>query len=330
MKVAIVYNEPDKDRLDSIDIIDQVNMVSDALQELEYEFGMIVVGGDTCPCADLLYQLDSFGPDVVFNLFEALHDDPRFHPAIASFYEIGGFAYTGAPYPALLTTTDKILTKAVLKANNLPTPPWQTFNGAADSIRLRPPWIVKPSWEDGSVGVDEESIFTEQKALKNSLSAIYLNHRRQPLLIEEYVDGREFNIPLVELSDGSVRVLPISEITFEDWPEDKPKIVGYKAKWDENAFEYENTQRVFVPDDAPIDAMAEIGYRCWEVFNLGGYARVDLRLDESGGLHVIEINANPCIAAESGYMRAVAEGGFEARDFVREIIGAARRRRYIR
>ncbi|MFB3925388.1 MAG: ATP-grasp domain-containing protein [Syntrophales bacterium] len=327
MKIALVHNTPVEGKLDSIDVLDQVEMVSAALSGLDYSFKTFPVGEGACPVSDLINELKAYSPDAVFNLFEGLSDDPRFYPMVASIFEAGGFPYTGAPFPALFTTTDKILSKAILQANNLPTPEWQQYDGSFEAITIPPPWIVKPSWEDGSIGIDEDSIYYGREGLISMLPLLYERHRCQPLLIERYIEGREINIPLLEHGDGSVEVLPISEITFEDWPPDKPRIVGYKAKWNEGAFEYENTQRVFYPEEAPLELMEEVAMKCWKLFHLGGYARVDARLDEHGNLYIIEINTNPCIASESGFMRATYEAGYRSLDFVREVIAAAIRRR---
>ncbi len=322
MKVAIVYNEPVPDKADSVDVLDQMAMVTDALQELGYQFRPFPVGNSLGSCTNLLDELRLYSPNIIFNLFESLGDDARFHPVLPSLYEIGGFPYTGAPFSALFTTTDKILAKTILKCSGLPTPEWDQYDGAIEQLSSSAPWIVKPALEDGSVGIDDESIFKEKEALLVKLPNIYLNHNKQPILIEEYIDGRELNIPILELEDGTPKVFPISEITFDDWPAEKPRIVNYAAKWDEQAFEYENTNRQFYPEGAPLEYLEQLALKCWRLFRLRGYARVDARMDNKGNIFIIEINANPCIAAESGFMRSMYEGGLEAKDVVRALVQA--------
>lgn len=323
MKIAIVYNEPDPNRADSVDVLDQVSMVCDALHELKFRYRSFPVGNSLSSCANLMNELRRYCPTVIVNLFEGLGDDARFHPVVPSLFEIGGFPYTGAPFPSLFTTTDKILAKMMLKCAGLPTPRWDTYDGTiGDEIAAPAPWIVKPSLEDGSVGIVDESVIKDKETLLATLPGMYLRHNRQPILIEEYIDGRELNIPMLELEDGTIKVFPISEIVFDDWPSDKPRIVNYSAKWDENAFEYENTNRTFYPEGAPLKYLEDMALKCWRLFRLRGYARVDCRMDNQGNIFVIEINANPCIGAESGFMRAMCEGGYEARDVVRAMITA--------
>jgi len=323
MKVAVVHNKPDEGKLDSVDILDQLGLVTAGLAELGHEHRVFPVEGKKGAFVALVGEISRFGPDVIFNLFEGLQDDPRFQPVLASYYEISGIPYTGAFYEGLLKTTDKILTKAILDANGLPTPRWQAFYGELGAVRVPPPWIVKPSWEDGSVGITDGSVIGSKTTLFQKLPGMFETHRRRPLLIENYIEGREFNIPLYQHAEGKVELLPPSEILFDCWPEGKPKIMNYNSKWEETSFEYENTQRTYELENAPVEQMKTIALKCWDIFDLRGYARVDMRLAPSGEVSIIEINANPCITPTSGYIGAVEEGGYTSRDFVREMLGVA-------
>jgi D-alanine-D-alanine ligase len=325
MRVAIVYNDPVADRLDSVDVLDQVTMVKEALGNLGYDFLSFPVGSEQEPFSRLVSQLKEYRPSAVFNLFEGLNDDQRYCPMIASLFEMARIPYTGVSFQALLTTTDKILAKSILTAYGLPTPLWQPYSGNMGQIRIPPPWILKPAWEDGSVGIDDSSILEDRKLLKKKLHEMYERHKGQPILIEQYIDGREINIPLFERAATGVEVLPVSEILFEDWPENKPKIVNYSAKWIEDSFEYENTQRTFAPDNAPLELIRDLALRSWKIFQLRGYTRVDMRLDEWGTPYIIEINPNPCIGGESGFISSVREAGYTNEDFVREMVAVARR-----
>ncbi len=111
---------------------------------------------------------------------------------------------------------------------------------------------------------------------------------------------------------ANLMFLPVAEIDFVDFPQDKPKIVGYKAKWDESSFEYTNTVRTFetlTEDGSLKEELESIAKQCWYLFDLKGYARVDFRVNNKGEIFVLEINANPCIASNSGFIAAVKEAG---------------------
>ena len=117
---------------------------------------------------------------------------------------------------------------------------------------LKYPVIVKPRFQEASIGIDQDSIFEDEDQLRKGLPKIY--ERFGPVFVEEYIDGREFNVSLLGYPLG--RVLPIAEIDFSNFPEGIYPIVGYRAKWDIESFEYHNTPRSF-PEGLPNDLMGK-------------------------------------------------------------------------
>ena len=108
-----------------------------------------------------------------------------------------------------------------------------------------------------------------------------------------------------------------------DYPQGKPRFVGYNAKWDESSFEYTRTPRCFdfPPEDASLLAeLQRLSLRCWDVFGLRGYARVDFRVDADGRPWVLEVNTNPCLSPDAGFMAAAARAGLSCSDAVRRIV----------
>jgi len=141
--------------------------------------------------------------------------------------------------------------------------------------------------------------------------------------VEEYIDGREFNISLI---GGTV--LPPAEMCFFNYSPNKPKILGYKSKWEESSFEYKNTERNFNFEEKDFSLLKElksITKRCWHLFNLKGYARVDFRVGIDNIPRVIEINANPCIAPDSGFVAACHQAGLTNAEIIKRIIEDAER-----
>jgi D-alanine-D-alanine ligase len=139
---------------------------------------------------------------------------------------------------------------------------------------------------------------------------------------ERYIDGREFNISILAGNDGP-EVLPPAEIEFVGYSADKPRIVGYKAKWDEKTVEYRNTPRRFgfgMPDRPLLRALKGNALRCWDLFQLRGYARVDYRVDRNGTPWILEINSNPCLSPDSGFTAATGEAGLRYEEVIRRII----------
>ena len=142
---------------------------------------------------------------------------------------------------------------------------------------------------------------------------------------EAYIEGREFNVAVLE-ENGAPRVLPMAEMRFEAWPEHKPRIVGYTAKWDENSLDSTHTVRDFAwatrePELAA--RLRDLSVRAWHLFGLRGYARVDFRVDASGEPTILELNPNPCIEPEAGFGAAAREAGYAYRELIRRIFEAA-------
>jgi len=118
-------------------------------------------------------------------------------------------------------------------------------------------------------------------------------------------------------------MLPPAEMRFIDYPPGKWKVVGYRAKWDESSFESLHTQRSFEfpKSERPLlQNLMDIARRCWHLFGLRGYARVDFRVDERNQPWVLEINANPCLSPDAGFVAAASQSGLSYRQVVERIV----------
>ena len=328
MKIAVLYNEPEKGSPDSLDVLEEVSLVTGTLRTLGHEYEKIVVplhGG----VRELLAGLHRSAPDAVFNLVEAIGADAAKHPLAAGLLETAGYLFTGGGPGALFSTTDKRVAKAVMAANGIPTPPWVSYPEGrplrACNKGRRPafPVIIKPACEDASIGITDKSVISDERLFRKALPSVYRRLGQKPLIIEQFIGGREFNVSVVGRRERP-EVLPPAEMLFVNWPAaGKPRIVNYKAKWQPDAFEYKNTVRTFKPEGAPIEEIRNICLACWEAFGLSGYARVDLRLDEKNRPFVIDVNSNPCIAPSSGFISAARAAGYTKKDAVKMILDAA-------
>ncbi len=139
---------------------------------------------------------------------------------------------------------------------------------------------------------------------------------------ERYVEGREFNIALL---DG--QVLLIAEMRFVNWPQNKPRIVGYDAKWEEGhaarlmarCAPSASSAMSLYPGGRVDDHLAR---KAWRLFDLTGLARVDFRVADGKPL-VLEINTNPCISPDAGFAAAAAEAGLDYPALIEAIVRAA-------
>ena len=194
------------------------------------------------------------------------------------------------------------------------------FHAAADSG----PWIVKSVFEHASLGIDDSSVVSGSAAVSRTLDA-----RRAEFggswFAERFVPGRELNVGVIAAPDGA-RALPVAEIRFDGFPTTKPAIVGYAAKWQPDSFEYRNTVRSFGVEPELAARATRLSLACWQLFALDGYARVDFRVDDSGTLYVLEVNANPCLSPDAGFAAALEQAGIGYTDAIGWLIADARRR----
>lgn len=301
----------------SVDVMLQVESIEKALDDLGYSSKRIPFSKDIGAFL-AAYKKDPI--DMVFNLCETVDEDPMFSGHAASVLELLGVPFSGSPASALTCTMDKVMTKRVLKACGIRTPNYLVYEGSHyfNTACLAFPVIAKPRFEDASIGIDQESVFTSEDALKKKIESFY--DRFGPLLIEEYIDGREFNVTLFGYPQA--KIMPIGEIDFSAFPEDIHRIVGYRAKWDESSFEYRHTPRTFSRDIHPTlkRTIEMIARECFRIFTLRDYGRVDMRIDLRNRPYVLEINANPCISPGAGFVASLEQAGIDYREMVRRFL----------
>ncbi len=314
--VIILINKlSDQPTVDELDVIDQVEAVEAGLDELGYRHERFFVDSNL---QTLIDKLNSEPDAVAFNLVESLNNNAGLVYFIPALLESLNYPMTGNPSDAMFLTTQKPLAKQLMQQLGIPTPEWWL---ATDSINLDPgkQYIVKPSREDASVGINEENVFKgDNPGILDRFRKKWGDH----FFIEEFISGREFNISVIGGPNGP-EVLSPAEMLFKDFPEGKPTIMGYSAKWDENTFEYNNTERTFdLPssDRALIDEIKIMCARCWSAFHLRGFARVDFRVDQNNRPFVLEINANPCISPDSGFYNAAIRSGYTFTQMVQQIL----------
>ena len=234
--------------------------------------------------------------------------------------------FTGAGALATTTSCDKLITKQILKAHRMRTPEWLTeAQIEAGGKELDNPYILKSITEHASYGIFADSIVNNRA----ELMACWLDRKEKygtEWFAEEYIDGREFNISCMSLN-GSAIVLPPAEIVFtSDFPDDKPRIVDYAAKWHEESAECIGTVRnfSFSEKDAKLVAtLRKMTLDCWQAFGLTGYARVDYRVNEAGVPFVLEVNCNPFLTAKEGFGAAASQMSMTFTQAIRAIVAEA-------
>ena len=323
-RVLILYNQPilaeDHPDADSEhEILDTTEFVQRTLTEAGYDVGTLGVSRDP---AVLVEGLRDARPDVVFNLFEGLADFGDTETFAAGILEWMGVPYTGCPYQTLCLARNKHLTKHLLAGAGLPTAGFFVVEEVpVEECSLGWPVIVKPATQDASVGVDQGSVVTNMEALRNRV-AYLLDNYGPPILVEEFIRGREFNVGLVEAPE--LVVLPVSEIRFVEkdphyWP-----IVTYDAKWKPGTRDYEAT-----PPDYPArvsprlrQKLETLSRQAFRLLGCRDYARVDFRVRGSKP-YILEVNPNPDFSPTAGLAGGLGSAGISHPQFTVDLVQRA-------
>jgi len=319
--VGLIHNVPVSRGQDfseaSADIMTQVEAIEEALEDLGRRSVRIPF---TREVSVFLEGMKEAGAGIALNLCETVDEDPRFAGHPAALLELLSIPFSASPAIALMLTTDKLTTKQLLKAQGIRTPPCLIFDGTnrADFHCLKYPVILKPRFQDASIGIEQESIFEDDLSLRKGINGFF--DRFGPLLVEEFVEGREFNVSV--FGYPSPRALPLAEIDFSTFPEGLFPIVGYRAKWDASSIEYYHTPRTFPNglSSSLRQGIEGIAIECFHLFMLRDYGRIDMRVDNDGQIHVLEVNANPCLSPDAGFAAAAQQAGIAYTDIVERLV----------
>lgn len=247
---------------------------------------------------EILQVVGEARPDVVFNLCEAPLGRPDREPHAAALFEWLGVRFTGSGSQTLALCRRKDLTRAVLQAAGVPVPRAGGF-----------PCIVKPVDEDGSAGIDGDSVCADPAARDRALARL-----AGPALVEEFLPGNEFVVTLWG-GDGP-EYHAIGEVFFEG----DQRIFTYAAKWVYDSPDFENSwldYQAEIPAHLR-EALLATARRAWHAVGARGYLRLDLRLDAEGVPRVLDVNPNPEVTpGRGGTFRAVTEAGWSWERFVK-------------
>lgn len=343
IKIAIVYNEAQPEiyrktsepelKNSEFKTVFEVDKTT-PMEEFEYiakKLGSVGFTAYTLNIEDnlelLFKNLKEEKPDVIFNFVEIYKDNPRLEMNIVGLFELIGIPYTGAPSMGLANCQNKMLAKRLLSSAGIRIPHFFIVHAKSErySHKLEYPLLVKPAFEDASVGIENESIVSNGKQLRKRIEHV-LKQFNQPALVEEFIEGRELNVAV--MGDKKLRVLPISEIDFSTMPDHLHNIVSFQAKWDPNHEAYHKTVPV-CPAQLPknIEKRAkELAFKAFKVMGCRDYARVDMRLSKDNKLYVLEVNPNPDITEGAGFMRSAQHAGMSYAQALKRIVKYALRR----
>ena len=302
MKVALLMGGSSSER--------EISLMSGA----EVEAALRRLGHDVItvdPAVDSLAVLAQSRPDAAFL---ALHGRYGEDGCIQGALEILGIPYTGSRVLASAVAMDKIVSKMLFGAAKVPTPPYVTIDrsGTPELALARArsigfPCVVKPSSQGSTVGI---TIVKESAALADALELAF---RSDPdALIEKYIAGTEVTVGVLGTRDP--RALPTLEIVptneFYDWD----------SKYTPGKSEH------VVPARIPETARAEcerLAVEAPAALKCRGYSRVDMIVEPSGQVWVLEANTLPGLTKVSLLPDAARADGISFDQLIQTILNSA-------
>ena len=252
-----------------------------------------------------------FKPHIAFNLLEAFHEVGTFDQNVVSYLELLRLPYTGCNPRGMLIARDKALSKKLLHYHRIPVPDFTVVpRGRRPRVpkRLSFPLIVKSLTQEASIGISQASVVEDAAKLRERVEFIHESIETDAI-VEQYVEGRELYCGVI--GNQRLQVLPVWEMTFANMPESQRRIATERVKW---SAKYQ--KRVGI-DTGPANGLPEgaaeriqhMSRRVYQVLQLSGYGRIDLRLNVAGQVFVLEANPNPQIAGAEDFAQSAAAAG---------------------
>lgn len=301
------------------------NVIAGTLKERGYQVSFFDFNNVPKAFADL----KTSNVDLVFNLCERINDSSLLEPHAASLIDILQIPYTGSSPFTLSLCIDKIRVKKLLAFHNIPTPKWDYAYTMEDDIRadLKYPLIIKPANTDNSIGITNDSVVTNKKQLDKQLEKIIVEIGR-PALIEEYIEGDEYDVSILGSEEDDLRVLPLSRSIFDKMPEGYWHIYPFEAKWTaDEAYKKIIVQKPPKNISKKLSTLiTEIALDTYNILDCHDYGRVEIRVDKNSNPYVLELNPNPSINSDDCVPKVAKLTGLDYGDFLEEIIRMAIKR----
>jgi len=287
--------------------------------DLEHDVHVLGVKDDL---AGIRQANDDFKPHIAFNLLEAFHEIGTFDQNVVSYLELLRLPYSGCNPRGMLLARDKALSKKLLHYHRVRVPEFLMVPRGRKVRLIKSltfPVIVKSLTQEASIGISQASVVDDETKLRERVQFIHESVSTDAI-VEEYVDGRELYCGVI--GNQRVQVLPVWEMTFSKMPEDQHRIATERVKWSPK---YQDKMGIATGEakDLPAGAADEIQHiskRAYKVLELSGYARIDLRLDTEGRVHVLEANPNPQIARTEDFAESAAKAGLAYPALIQRIL----------
>ena len=240
----------------------------------------------------LLEQWNQVNVDIVFNIAEGYGGRNR-ESQVPILLEMLRIPFVGADGLTLGLTLDKVLTKKVLIAEEIPTPRHLEVNDPEKlwKTNLAYPLIVKLRCEGSSKGLSEKSLVNTSEELRQQVRWLTETYRGASIFIEEFIEGQEFTVGII--GNESPEVYPVVQVALDG-------VIDLGRKFFTFAYLRSGADYICpapIPD-ALTKRMQELALRTYQAVQCRDFGRVDFRLDRHGNPYVLEINPLPSLSSE--------------------------------
>jgi D-alanine-D-alanine ligase len=290
-----------------------------AVAELGHECAHLAIFDDI----DLLRQkVQTFQPDVIFNLADQFKNNRSFDQNIVSVLAMQSVPFTGCGSTGLTLCKHKGISKKILGYHRIHVPGFVVIprgRRVGRPRRLKFPILVKPLKEESSLGISQASFVENDEQFRERVQFIHEKYDSD-VIAEEYIEGRELYVSL--LGNHRLDVFPIRELVFREVPPDEPKIATYKAKWDEEYRKRWGLQNQFAEglESAVVRHIEQTCRRIYRLLTIDGYARLDLRLTPRNEVYFIEANPNPMLAGDEDFAQSALKAGLSYPQLIARIL----------
>ncbi len=295
--------------------------IFEALEKLGHEPFYHVVDGKT----QSLLALSKCGADLIFNLTESFAGDDSKDMNMTAYLDLLGIPYTGSGPHGMFLAQDKAIAKKIFTFHGIRTPyfatAWKGRTEHADDVSF--PLIVKPLWEDGSIGIDEGALVGSVKELMERIE--YVQEEFDcPAMIEEYIEGREIYGAVLG-SYERAEALPLVELDLSKLPKGVPRIATQNVKFEKDTDAYKLTKSAPAEDlnEETTEKLTQTALNAYRACKLRDYGRVDMRLSAKGEVYVIEANPNPWLSSAQEFAMAARKSGRTYTQLIGEIVELA-------
>src|SRR6478672_8612268 len=261
-------------------------------------------------------------PQIAFNLLEGFDDIVIFDQNVVSHLELLKLPYTGCNPRGLVLARDKSLSKKLLAYHRIPVPEFEVVRMGRPvrrPKRLPFPLIVKSLTQEASIGISQASVVDSDEKLKERVTFIH-DSICTAAIVEQYIDGRELYVGVI--GNQKLQALPVWELFFTNMPPDAKRIATDRVKWSakyQKKYGIDSGPAKELPDNV-CEKIQHVCKRAYRALEMSGYARIDLRLDETGKVWVIEANPNPQIAKGEDFADSAEKAGISYESLLQRIV----------